>query len=139
MDDLYWVAETGDTERLQYLLTARQCDINVQDWLKRTPLLWAAVKGHIQCAQLLLQHGADTSIQDVFVHNHSVGGHHFTGLHIKAIHNVSSFSSNTGRIPVYRMMVRVHLLTGLHIEATHNVSSFSSNTGRIPVYRISGR
>ncbi|XP_023933463.1 ankyrin repeat, SAM and basic leucine zipper domain-containing protein 1 [Lingula anatina] len=61
---LCWAAEVGDIEKLQRLLTAGQCDINVQGFAGMTPLHWAADHGHTQCVQLLLQHGADTMIQD---------------------------------------------------------------------------
>ncbi|XP_013402582.1 ankyrin repeat, SAM and basic leucine zipper domain-containing protein 1-like [Lingula anatina] len=66
MDDesLLWAALDGDIEYLKELLTARECDINVQqDEHGGTPLHWAAFFGFTQCVRLLLQHGADTNIQ----------------------------------------------------------------------------
>ncbi|XP_013388955.1 ankyrin repeat domain-containing protein 65-like [Lingula anatina] len=136
---LLWAVWGGAIRSLQELLTAGECNINVQDWIGQTLLHWAARIGHIQFVQLLLQNGADTSIQDKdgctplhgaawYDHTQCVqlllqhgadtniqskngwtplhvaaemGGHHFTALPSAATHNVSSFSSNTGRMPVY--------------------------------------
>ncbi|XP_013388856.1 serine/threonine-protein phosphatase 6 regulatory ankyrin repeat subunit B-like [Lingula anatina] len=62
-EGLLEAAEDGDIESLQELLTVGECDINFQSEEGRTPLHLAAFKGHTQCVQLLLQHGADTNIQ----------------------------------------------------------------------------
>ncbi|XP_023930671.1 ankyrin repeat domain-containing protein 29-like [Lingula anatina] len=57
-------ARDENIQSLQELLTAGECDINVQSKNGWTSLHWAAWCGHTQCVQLLLQHGADTNIQD---------------------------------------------------------------------------
>ncbi|XP_023932464.1 uncharacterized protein LOC106157757 [Lingula anatina] len=60
---LLWAARGGAIQSLQGLLTAGECNINVQDRDGSTPLHWAAICGQTQCVQLLLEHGADTNIQ----------------------------------------------------------------------------
>lgn len=46
------------------MTSARNCDINAQDFMRRTALHWAAVAGYTQMLELLLERGADDSIPD---------------------------------------------------------------------------
>ena len=58
---LHDAAARGDVETLRTLLDAK-CDttyIDASDRAGRAPLMWAAQNGHTDCAQLLLQRGAD--------------------------------------------------------------------------------
>ena len=57
-------AENGDLETLKRLLEAGH-DVNQRDGVwKRTPLMWAAVKGHTVCVGYLLQNGARLNLED---------------------------------------------------------------------------
>ncbi|XP_013383937.1 acyl-CoA-binding domain-containing protein 6 [Lingula anatina] len=97
---LHWAAERGATQCVKLLLKhgadpnilSKMAGFlrklfNLQRASRLTPLHLAAEQGATQCVQLLLQHGANPNIQDKS----------------KVPHSVSSFSSSTGRILIYRV------------------------------------
>ncbi|KAI8493712.1 hypothetical protein Bbelb_286330 [Branchiostoma belcheri] len=60
---LHKTAGNGDHETVSALLVAG-ADVNTQDWLGRTPLLWAAGNGHHETVSALLAAGASVNTQD---------------------------------------------------------------------------
>jgi ankyrin repeat protein len=59
---LHHCAENGLTTSVKRLLSIRNINVNVkEDWDGSTPLHWAAWKGHIEIARLLLQNGAEVN------------------------------------------------------------------------------
>lgn len=61
---LHWATELGRTEMVRILLE-KDPQINARDSQHlRTPLTWAAEKGHLQPVKLLLSHGADPKVPD---------------------------------------------------------------------------
>ena len=57
-------ARVGDVEKVKTLVKAGQ-DVNQRDWRKgRTPLIWAAVEGHTDCVEYLIQIGAQLHLKD---------------------------------------------------------------------------
>lgn len=56
--DLTRATEEGDLGAVQELLDAVG-DVDERGRLKRTPLMWAAAKGHTEILRLLLERGAD--------------------------------------------------------------------------------
>ncbi|XP_071078492.1 ankyrin repeat domain-containing protein 29-like [Haliotis cracherodii] len=49
----------GSTDMVEYILSLKIVDINGRGQWGRTPLMWAAERGHTKLVQLLLRHGAD--------------------------------------------------------------------------------
>jgi ankyrin repeat protein len=72
---IHIAAHTGNKELLEYEhFTA--CDYNAKDWRGRTPFQYAVARGHIECADYLIdQHVADINLRDRFG---------FNSLHIAA-------------------------------------------------------
>ena len=61
---LHLAAEGGHLEVLKRLVEAGQ-DVNQRDgWFKRTPLMRAAVEGHTDCVEYLIQNGAQLNLKD---------------------------------------------------------------------------
>ncbi len=56
-------AWTGDLQELKALIKEGQ-DVNKRDENNRTPLICAAVRGHTDCVQWLLQSNANVDVQD---------------------------------------------------------------------------
>ena len=62
---LHLSAQEGHKDVLQTFIT-HKADLNIQGFFyQRTPLFYAAGRGQLSCAQLLLANGADTDLQDV--------------------------------------------------------------------------
>jgi ankyrin repeat protein len=61
---LHFCARKGLTTSVKRLLSIRNINVNVKDdWNGWTPLHWAADKGHIEIARLLLQNGAEVNVR----------------------------------------------------------------------------
>ncbi|XP_066217496.1 ankyrin repeat domain-containing protein 66 [Saccopteryx leptura] len=60
MTKLHQAVAIGNHHLVKKILKKGLCDPNYKDvdWNDRTPLHWAAIKGHMQVLQLLIQHGA---------------------------------------------------------------------------------
>lgn len=54
----------GDAEAVKILIKTGNIDLDYQDSLARTALIWAAKNGHAEIVNLLTAAGADTSIAD---------------------------------------------------------------------------
>jgi len=62
---LHHCARKGLTSSVKRLLSIRNINVNVKDDVNRcTPLHWAASKGHIEIARLLLESGAGVNARD---------------------------------------------------------------------------
>ncbi|XP_077620964.1 ankyrin repeat domain-containing protein 66 [Crocuta crocuta] len=60
MTKLHQAVAAGDYSSVKKILKKGLCDPNYKDvdWNDRTPLHWAAIKGHLEVMQLLLEYGA---------------------------------------------------------------------------------
>ncbi|XP_077416279.1 ankyrin repeat domain-containing protein 66 isoform X2 [Vanacampus margaritifer] len=60
MSELHQAAAAGDCDQVQEILRCKKCDPNLRDvdWGNKTPLHWAAAKGDVETARLLIEHGA---------------------------------------------------------------------------------
>ncbi|XP_013833466.1 ankyrin repeat domain-containing protein 66 isoform X3 [Sus scrofa] len=60
MTKLHQAVAAGDYNSVKRILKKGLCDPNHKDmdWNDRTPLHWAAIKGHLEVLQLLIDHGA---------------------------------------------------------------------------------
>ncbi|KAM9739195.1 ankyrin repeat domain-containing protein 66 [Dama dama] len=60
MTKLHQAVAAGDYNSVKKILKKGLCDPNYKDvdWNDRTPLHWAAIKGHMEVLQLLVEHGA---------------------------------------------------------------------------------
>ncbi|XP_043447534.1 ankyrin repeat domain-containing protein 66 [Prionailurus bengalensis] len=60
MTKLHQAVAVGDYSLVKKILKKGLCDPNYKDvdWNDRTPLHWAAIKGHVEVMQLLIEYGA---------------------------------------------------------------------------------
>nr|XP_057912012.1 ankyrin repeat domain-containing protein 66-like isoform X3 [Doryrhamphus excisus] len=60
MSELHQAAAAADFDQVEELLRQKKCDPNQKDvdWGNKTPLHWAAAKGDVETARLLIDHGA---------------------------------------------------------------------------------
>ncbi|KKK13226.1 hypothetical protein ARAM_000553 [Aspergillus rambellii] len=65
---LFLAAKNGHTAVASLLLADRRVHVNYQDASQRTPLMWAVSHSHAKTVKLLLENGADPSIEDCFNH-----------------------------------------------------------------------
>ncbi|XP_078468385.1 ankyrin repeat and SOCS box protein 11-like isoform X1 [Lampetra fluviatilis] len=62
--DLHYAASRGDLHKLNILLHTTDTDsCDRKDFYGKTPLYWAAYKGHRACMEQLIGHGADVNSQ----------------------------------------------------------------------------
>ncbi|XP_077977399.1 ankyrin repeat and SOCS box protein 11-like [Glandiceps talaboti] len=62
--EMHYAASQGNISRLKDILHSQGYnDINKKDYYGKTPLYWAAYKGHEECIELLLQNGAEVNSQ----------------------------------------------------------------------------
>ncbi|XP_071078467.1 serine/threonine-protein phosphatase 6 regulatory ankyrin repeat subunit C-like [Haliotis cracherodii] len=67
--DLYYASQAGDQERVKRLLSTPGDDVNYRGWWSRTPVMWAALRGHRDVVELLVSKGADVSLVDEYGDN----------------------------------------------------------------------
>ncbi|XP_046551064.1 ankyrin repeat domain-containing protein 17-like [Haliotis rubra] len=76
--DLHTASKTGDLSRVKLLLSQGQRDINCQEWIGRTPVMWASGRGHREVVELLASKGAIVSLVGRFginiLHTACLGG-----------------------------------------------------------------
>ncbi|XP_055981868.1 ankyrin repeat domain-containing protein 66 [Sorex fumeus] len=60
MTKLHQAVAAGDSNSVKKILKKGLCDPNYKDidWNDRTPLHWAAMKGHLEVLQMLIEYGA---------------------------------------------------------------------------------
>ncbi|ELU18823.1 hypothetical protein CAPTEDRAFT_133071 [Capitella teleta] len=58
--EVHEACTTGDLDALEEYLRTGKFDVNMKDpdWQNRTPIHWAAARGHVSCINSLLDHGA---------------------------------------------------------------------------------
>ncbi|XP_013378976.1 uncharacterized protein LOC106150616 isoform X2 [Lingula anatina] len=120
-------AKDGDIERLQHLLTAGHIDINEQAWGWSTLLHCAAGGGRTQCVQLLLQHGADTDIQDKLGRTplHCAADHGYT----QCVQLLLQHGADTSIQDWFFMRTPLHwAASGGHIECVQLLLQHGSDT-----------
>lgn len=61
---LHFAVFMNDVAGLESRLNVSVEDINKVDIHGRTPIMLATVLGHLECAELLLKHGADANTQN---------------------------------------------------------------------------
>ncbi|XP_038057826.1 ankyrin repeat domain-containing protein 66-like isoform X1 [Patiria miniata] len=61
MSEVHEAAAAGDSEQILNLLNLGKYDVNQKDaeWHDRTPLHWAAIKGHAESIRVLVDYGAN--------------------------------------------------------------------------------
>ncbi|XP_046550760.1 ankyrin repeat domain-containing protein 17-like [Haliotis rubra] len=67
--DLHTASKTGDLSRVKFLLSQGQGNIDCNEWIGRTPVMWAAGGGHTEVVELLVGKGAKLSLVDSFGFN----------------------------------------------------------------------
>ena len=65
LTELMVAAAIGDTDLVEHLCEKTN-DINLTDWQGNTALIYASLKGHLNCVQVLIQHGADLDVQNEY-------------------------------------------------------------------------
>ncbi|XP_033120936.1 ankyrin repeat domain-containing protein 66-like [Anneissia japonica] len=62
--EVHEAAASGDSDQIEALMNTSRYDVNLPDleWDSRTPLHWAAIKGHAESARVLLDNGADATM-----------------------------------------------------------------------------
>ncbi|XP_057716299.1 ankyrin repeat domain-containing protein 66 isoform X1 [Corythoichthys intestinalis] len=65
MSELHQAVAAGDYDLVQEILRCKKCDPNQRDvdWGNKTPLHWAAAKGDVETARLLIDHGARSCLR----------------------------------------------------------------------------
>ncbi|XP_070275476.1 ankyrin repeat domain-containing protein 66 isoform X2 [Myotis yumanensis] len=92
MTKLHQAVAAGDYTLVRKILKKGLCDPNYKDvdWNDRTPLHWAAIKGHMEVMKLLIQCGASPCLVT------DVG---WTPAH---------FAAESGHLPVLKMLHALH-------------------------------
>ncbi|XP_056152284.1 ankyrin repeat domain-containing protein 66 [Lampris incognitus] len=92
MTELHQAAATGDIDLAEELLRKNECDPNQRDidWNCKTPLHWAAAKGHVQMVRVLIENGARACMR--------------TDSGWTAAH----FAAESGRLAVLRLLHSLH-------------------------------
>ncbi|XP_017276986.1 ankyrin repeat domain-containing protein 66 [Kryptolebias marmoratus] len=92
MTELHQAAAAGDYQKVKELLSQEKCcpDQRDIDWSYKTPLHWAATKGHTEIVRLLIEHGARPCLRTE---------HGWTPAH---------FAAESGRLAVLRLLHSLH-------------------------------
>ncbi|XP_049452741.1 ankyrin repeat domain-containing protein 66 [Epinephelus fuscoguttatus] len=92
MTELHQAAAAGDFDRVEEILKQNECNPNQRDidWSYKTPLHWAAAKGHTETVRILIEHGARPCLRTE---------HGWTPAHSAA---------ESGRLAVLRLLHSLH-------------------------------
>ncbi|XP_071115623.1 ankyrin-1-like [Haliotis cracherodii] len=66
---LHLASQGGDVEVVKYILSQDMVGINSRGWMKRTPVMVAALHGHKEVVELLVSEGADVSLVNIVGNN----------------------------------------------------------------------
>ncbi|XP_071084668.1 uncharacterized protein [Haliotis cracherodii] len=66
---LHFACWRGDVETVKFVLSLHVADINSRGGRSRTPVMWAAWRGHRDVVELLVSEGADVSLVDEYGDN----------------------------------------------------------------------
>ncbi|XP_034530690.1 ankyrin repeat domain-containing protein 66 isoform X2 [Notolabrus celidotus] len=92
MTELHQAAAAGSFDQVEEILRQNRCDPNQKDidWNSKTPLHWAAAKGHAEIVRILIEHGARPCLMTE---------HGWTAAHLAA---------ESGRLAVLRLLHSLH-------------------------------
>ncbi|CAK6966034.1 ankyrin repeat domain-containing protein 66 [Scomber scombrus] len=92
MSELHQAAAAGDFDRVEEILRQNRCNPNQRDldWSYKTPLHWAAAKGHTETVRILIEHGARPCLRTEYG---------WTSAH---------FAAESGRLAVLRLLHSLH-------------------------------
>uniref|UniRef100_UPI003AADB641 ankyrin repeat domain-containing protein 66 n=1 Tax=Centroberyx gerrardi TaxID=166262 RepID=UPI003AADB641 len=92
MTELHQAAAAGDFDQVEEILRQNKCNPNQRDvdWNCKTPLHWAAAKGHTETVRLLVESGARPCLRT---------DHGWTPAH---------FAAESGRLAVLRLLHSLH-------------------------------
>ncbi|XP_030575432.1 ankyrin repeat domain-containing protein 66 [Archocentrus centrarchus] len=92
MSELHQAAAAGDYDQVTELLRENKCNPNQKDidWCSKTPLHWAAAKGHTEMVRILIKHGARPCLRTEYG---------WTPAH---------FAAESGRLAVLRLLHSLH-------------------------------
>ncbi|XP_069016969.1 ankyrin repeat domain-containing protein 66 [Embiotoca jacksoni] len=92
MTELHQAAAAGDYDQVEEILRQQRCNPNQRDidWSCKTPLHWAAAKGHTEMVRILMEHGARPGLRTE---------HGWTAAH---------FAAESGRLAVLQLLHSLH-------------------------------
>ncbi|XP_029981759.1 ankyrin repeat domain-containing protein 66 [Sphaeramia orbicularis] len=92
MTELHQAAAAGDFDKVEDILRQNKCNPNQRDvdWSSKTPLHWAAARGHTETVRILIEHGARPCLRT---------DHGWTPAH---------FAAESGRLAVLRLLHSLH-------------------------------
>ncbi|XP_056249617.1 ankyrin repeat domain-containing protein 66 isoform X1 [Seriola aureovittata] len=92
MTELHQAAAAGDFDQVEEILRQNKCNPNQRDidWSYKTPLHWAAAKGHTETVRILIEHGARPCLRTE---------HGWTPAH---------FAAESGQLAVLRLLHSLH-------------------------------
>ncbi|XP_034015590.1 ankyrin repeat domain-containing protein 66 [Thalassophryne amazonica] len=92
MTELHQAVAAGHFHKVQELLSQNKCNPNHRDidWSYKTPLHWAAAKGHTETVRILIEHGARPCLRTE---------HGWTPAH---------YAAESGRLSVLQLLHSIH-------------------------------